>query len=299
MRLKPWMMAGMVLLLIVAGLALLPWAELSIWVSSQQRAFQNLMAQSLQSIKAGDLAAMAPLCLATASYGFVHALGPGHGKVLLGGVAVASGATLKRMVVLSVIASLAQSLSAILIVMILLQGFRLASSDAVEMTEMWLAPISHIAIAGIGAVLVIRGVRVIARSLRRTDISDHAHEHDHSCGCGHKHGVSVEEANSLNSRRDALALIASIAVRPCTGALFLLVIAARFDIFMIGVIATLAMGLGTALFNILAASSGVAAHRLAHAGDYLSGHGAQQLSGSLHVAGGLLIVGLSILLFMP
>jgi len=141
--------------------------------------------------------------------------------------------------------------------------------------------------------LVVRGLRSLSRLLR-------ANKHDHQThSCGHNHGVSVSEVKSLQTTRDAVALISSIAIRPCTGALFLLVIAARFDIFMIGILATLTMGLGTALFNILTASSGVAARRLAYMGGRVNGLGLQSLSAGLHIVGGLLVVGLSLIGILP
>lgn len=293
MPLKSLAGLGMLLFALVVIAILLPWTDIATKVALQQRVFQNAMATSLQAIKAGELAAIWPLCVATAAYGFVHALGPGHGKVLLGGAAIASGATLHRMIMLSLASSLAQSVCAIVLIATLVFGLQLASRDAVALTEHWLAPISHIAIALIGAMLTVRGIKAMIR-LRQVN-----KDTDDVCGCGHAHGVSVSEVKSLQSTREAVALVISIAIRPCTGALFLLVIAARFDIFTVGILATLTMGLGTALFNILAASSGVAARQLAYVGGAASGPGLQNLSAGMHIAGGLLIVGLSVLLLQP
>ena len=288
MQLRTYAVCGTVLFVLVALGLVVPWADIGFWAAQQQRTFQNAMAVSLQSIKGGESAAVWSLCLATAAYGFVHALGPGHGKVLLSGAAIASGATLNRMIVISLAASLAQSLCAIFLIVILLQVFQLASGDAVAFTEEWLAPLSYIAIAAIGGALVYRGLKSVYQLLLANKAESQA------CGCGHKHGVSLDEVKSLQTTREVAALIGSIAIRPCTGALFLLVIAARFDIFMIGALATLSMGLGTALFNILAASSGVVARRLAYLGGAVNGHGLQGLSAGLHIVGGLLVFGLSI-----
>ena len=293
MRLKSLISLCAVLFAVVVIGIVLPWKEIAVWAASMQREFQNSMAASLQAIKAGEPAATWSLCLATAAYGFMHALGPGHGKILLGGAGLASGATLRQMIILSLAASLAQAVCAILLITIVLQGVQVASRDAVDLAEIWLAPISYIAISAIGAVLVARGIRELCRLL-----SVNMSESQHS-SCGHRHGVSLSEVKSLQSRRDIAALIGSIAIRPCTGALFLLVIAARFDIFFIGVLATLTMGLGTALFNILVAGSGVAARRLAYVGSVVSGPGLQSISAGLHIVGGLLVVGLSLVLLLP
>lgn len=76
-------------------------------------------------------------------------------------------------------------------------------------------------------------------------------------------------------------------MRPCTGALFLLVIAWRLDIFAVGCLAVVAMSLGTASFNLIVAASGVAARRLASLP--LDSLALRRFSASVHVAGGTLI----------
>ncbi len=225
-----------------------PWFELSQWAGAQQREFQNSMARALRTIRDGEPRALWLLCSATAAYGVVHAIGPGHGKVLLGGAAFASGATFRRLAVLTLVSSLAQSATAILLVGVLVFGARMSSGDAADLTETWLAPLSLTAIGAIGALLIWRGARSFGRLTAKADV--------HSCGCGHSHGPSAQDIRSLGTFRDALALVTSIAIRPCTGALFVLVIAARFDAFVAGCLAVLTMGLGTASFNLIVAGGG-------------------------------------------
>jgi nickel/cobalt exporter len=267
-----------------------PWLEIQRWAAGEQRTFQNVMAGALRGIQAGDPNAIWTLCSATAAYGFFHALGPGHGKVLIGGAALASGATLKRLSVLTVLSSLAQAATAILLVGGLYLLLQIGSADLADLTETWLAPASYAAIAAIGAVLVFRG----GRSWHKIRQAKHV---AHGC-CGHAHGPSVNEVATLTSTRDAVALIASIAIRPCTGALFVLVIAARFDAFAVGCLAVVTMGLGTAAFNLTVATSGVAARRLAGLGarDH---QGMQAISATLHLAGGVLIIAISIGMLLP
>ena len=289
-----WVKFGLIALCVLAfGTAVwsvVPWFDIQQWAAGEQRTFQNAMAGALRGIQAGDPLAIWTLCGATAAYGFFHALGPGHGKVLIGGAALASDATLKRLIVLTVLSSLAQAATAILLVGGLVFLLQMQSGDLADLTEQWLAPASYVAISAIGGVLVFRGLRNWHK------IGQTKHE-AHGC-CGHAHGPSVNDVTTLTSTRDAVVLIASIAMRPCTGALFVLVIAARFDAFAVGCLAVVTMGLGTAAFNLSVATSGVVARRLAGLGAQGS-DGIQTVSAVLHVAGGILIIAVSLGMLSP
>ncbi|APX10887.1 hypothetical protein BWR18_03655 [Tateyamaria omphalii] len=275
------MSAGIALAVVIY--ALVPWPSVLFWAAQEQRAFQAAMTGSLRAIRSGDSFAILALCGATAAYGFVHALGPGHGKVLLGGAALASGATMRRMASLTLISSLAQAGSAILLVFVATHMLGWLANDIASWTEDWLAPASAIAIAGIGLLLVGRGCLAL-----REPKSEHRHHHDdHMCGCGHSHGPTASQVQSLRSTKEAAAIVASIAMRPCTGALFLLVIAWRLDIFAVGGLAVVTMGLGTAAFNLIVAASAVAARHLA--ARPLDSFAMQRFSAILHIAGGTLI----------
>lgn len=289
-----WMRFGFIVLCVLAACVaawnFVPWFDIQRWAAGEQRVFQNAMAGALRAIQAGDPFAVWALCGATAAYGFFHALGPGHGKVLIGGAALASGATLRRLCVLTVLSSLGQAATAILLVGSLVFHLQMRSGDLAEITETWLAPISYAAIVAIGGVLVVRGVRM----WRRLGQSRHA---AHGC-CGHAHGPGVDDVTTLTSTRDTAALVASIALRPCTGALFVLVIAARFEAFAVGCLAVVAMGFGTAAFNLTVATSGVAARQLAGLG-VRDQNTMQAVSAALHVTGGVLIIGISLGMLLP
>ena len=289
-----WLRFGVIVLCILAvgaaALGIVPWFEIQRWAVGEQRTFQNVMAGALRGIQAGDPQAVWTLCSATAAYGFFHALGPGHGKVLIGGAALASGATLKRLSILTFLSSLAQAATAILLVGGLYFILQIGSADLADLTETWLAPASYAAIAAIGAVLIFRGVRSWHK------ISQ-AKQATHGC-CSHAHGPIFNDVATLTSTRDAVALIASIAIRPCTGALFVLVIAARFDAFVVGCLAVVTMGLGTAAFNLTVATSGVVARRLA--GLVARDHkGMQAISATLHLTGGVLTSAISAGILLP
>ena len=236
-------------------------SRVSIWAIDAQRGFQNQMAAGMHALKAGEASAYATLLAATAAYGFVHALGPGHGKYLVSGVGLGTAISSLRLMGLAVASSVAQALWAIALVY---GGFLMIETTAHQMTafaEDFLAPASYFAIAAIGVINIWRGARTLVKTAHHTH-EDHYHhsDADHDC-CGHSHGPKVQEAASVKSFRDTIVLVLSIAIRPCTGAIFLLVITWQMDILLAGALAVLVMGLGTAMLTSIVAVSSVAARK--------------------------------------
>lgn len=224
---------------------------IALWAAEQQRSFQNQMAGAVRLLKAGDPGAYSALLGATLAYGFVHALGPGHGKYLIGGVGLGTSVPAVRLLGIAMISSLAQALWAILLVF---GGFALLQATASQVTflaESVLAPVSYLAIASVGLILIWRGLHAI--------VQPKAPAHSHSeCSC-HAHGPDPSEVAAVQSVRDVVVLVASIAVRPCTGAVFMPVIAWQMDIKLAGAVAVIVMGLGTAALTSLVAVSSIAA----------------------------------------
>lgn len=90
-------------------------------------------------------------------------------------------------------------------------------------------------------------------------------------------------------------MVASIAIRPCTGAIFLLVIAWQMDIQLAGAAAVVVMGLGTAGLTSLVALSSIAARQITFAS--AGGMGAVAVAlPTLQVFAGALIVWISLIL---
>jgi len=228
------------------------WGEAVAWAATQQRTFQEEMAGTIRALRAGDSGALWALLLGSAGYGVVHAVGPGHGKVLLGGASLATKATARRMFALAVLSSLAQAATAILLVYGGLLIFSISARQIVGTTEQFLAPASFALIGMIGLILIWRGLK----QFRPKPSHSHDHSH-HGHACNHAHGPSAEAVNDLTGWRDTLALVGAIAVRPCTGALFVLAIAWGMGLYLAGALAAVAMGLGTALFTSAVAVGGV------------------------------------------
>ena len=153
MRVRALMSLAVLAAVLLIAWQVVPWAALLQWALAAQREFQEAMARSLRAVQSGAPGAVASLCAATALYGAVHAAGPGHGKVLLGGAALASGATMRRMAVLTVASSLAQALTAIAAVGLLGVLLRMGATSVGEVADAWLAPASYAAIAAVRYVI--------------------------------------------------------------------------------------------------------------------------------------------------
>lgn len=234
-------------------------SRITLWAAQVQRDIQNTMAGSVRAVRSGEAGALLALCGLTFGYGVVHAIGPGHGKVLIGGAALASRARMRRLAVLTLLSSLGQSLTAIALVLVGAGLVALSTDRLVDLTETSLAPLSYAAIGLIGLWLAARGLRTL---WQHREAQPHHHGSDGTCSCGHSHGPDLSQIDDAMSLREMAVLVISIALRPCTGAIFLLVICWHLGILPAGILATLAMGLGTAAFNLSVAAAGLGAGRL-------------------------------------
>jgi ABC-type nickel/cobalt efflux system permease component RcnA len=257
---------------VAAALALV-WAlggleMLGRWAAEVQRALQAPLAGAVRAVKAGEPAAWAGLLSVCFLYGLAHAAGPGHGKFLIGGYGVARRVRLLPLAGVALTSSLAQAGVAVALVYAGVLALGWTRERMVGMAEGALAMASWAAIAAIGLWLVWRGARGVLHGLRLEQVAQdgghghdrhdhdhhhhHHHHHDHGaeCGCGHAHGPTVEEVAQLTGWRDTAALIASVAVRPCSGALFLLILTFQLGIGAAGVAGAFAMGLGVAVVTI-------------------------------------------------
>lgn len=256
--------------LVVGLIVLLAWLtggldEIQVWAAARQHEVQGMMAGVVRRLRAGEPGASLALMVLCFGYGFVHAVGPGHGKVLIGGYGFGTQVPFGRLAVLSVISSLAQALTAVLLVWAGITVFGLSREALIALSEERMADIGAIMIGLIGMWLIWRGARMIQRATQTRHIAgnaDHHHYSDHgTCGCGHVHGPSPRQVVRTRSLRDAVVLITGIAMRPCTGALFLLILSWRFGIFATGIAGAFAMGLGTASVTLLVAALSVWARR--------------------------------------
>lgn len=231
-------------------------SQITAWAAGEQRAFQNGIARTLRALRGGEAGAYALLLGSCFAYGFFHAIGPGHGKLLVGGYGMARQVPMLRLSLIALVSSLGQAVTAVVLAYTGVWLLGLTRDAMVDTAERWLAPLSYGLIAMIGIWLVVRGLRHLRSvGLEATPDHHHDHDHDHAAGevcssCGHKHGPTLAEAEQATSLRDALVLIGGIAIRPCTGALFILLITWQMGIPMAGIAGAFVMALGTASVTV-------------------------------------------------
>jgi ABC-type nickel/cobalt efflux system permease component RcnA len=265
------------------------------WAAEGQRAAQSGMAQGLRALRANEPGALMTLMGVCFGYGFFHAVGPGHGKILIAGYGVAERVALTRLSVLAVLSSLAQAGMAIVVVYTGVWLLGLGREEMVDAAEDWFAPFSYAAICAIGAWLALRGAVRLWSNWRMAEHHHHDHDHHHDSGedgvcgtCGHAHAPTPEQAKNVHSLRDALVLIGAIAIRPCTGALFLLILSVSMGIELAGILGTFAMGLGTASVT-LAAAAGAVTFREGALARFANGPHTARIAGVIETGAGLII----------
>ncbi|SEP71508.1 ABC-type nickel/cobalt efflux system, permease component RcnA [Loktanella sp. DSM 29012] len=225
------------------------------WASATQRDVQNAMAASLRALRGGQPGALAGLWTLCFTYGFVHAAGPGHGKLVIGGYGLGARVPVGRLMGLAVVSSLAQALSAVVLVYLAIWVFGWGREQVGGVADGVMAPMSYAMIAGVGLWLFLRGGRK-ALAFRKPvagHVDHHAHHHhDGVCAsCGHAHAAGIR------SVRDAVVIVGAIAIRPCTGALFLLILTYALGLVWAGIVGVFIMGIGTASLTGLVALTAV------------------------------------------
>ena len=236
------------------------------WILAEQARFYLTLSHLIRAAKADGSAGWTLLGVSFL-YGIFHAAGPGHGKAVISSYLVANEETWRRGIIMSFASAVLQSLSAIAIVgvaAVLLNATAKAMSTTVRVVEM----VGYALIVLIGLRLLWVKGRALLRLLRPAKAAHHAHahghhdhdhhehghahdhEHDHdddASAWGHAHAPEPSELTGKHWFRRALSAVIAVGLRPCSGAIIVLVFALAQGLFWIGVASTFVMGLGTAI----------------------------------------------------
>ncbi len=282
------------------GRAVAVWDQAAAWVWSKQREFHRALTRELRELRGTDGVGWA-LVLMSFLYGVLHAAGPGHGKAVLTTYLLTHRHRLNRGIAMGTGAAMLQGVTALLLVYGLI-GFAGWLPRETETASLWAARVSFALLAIVGLYLMARaavGFFGGVRQLRR-DAHHHHAGHTHGEGCGCRHLPSAAEIDTSGSRRAAAGVMLAIGLRPCSGAVLVLILASVMDLAWHGAWAVLAMSLGTALTIVTLAifatkarewASALVAHRSPLWA--LAGGGVGALGGALLLLFGLLLLSTS------
>jgi nickel/cobalt transporter (NicO) family protein len=284
------------------------------WLLARQALFYRALSGLIRTAKT-DGSAYWGLIGISFAYGVFHAAGPGHGKAVISSYLLANEETWRRGIALAFAAALLQAATAIVLVAVaalLIGATAKMMGDTVRVIEV----VSYALIVLLGARLfwvkgrgflhALRAVRSDVRANQHPhDRHDHPHDHAHchdrdaaenALPWGDAHAPEPEELAGPGGWHRGLSAIVAVGLRPCSGAILVLVFALAQGLFWAGVVSTFVMGLGTAItvaaIAVLAVAAKAAAKRFAAT---RAGYGSLALRG-LEVAAALLVLMLGALL---
>lgn len=240
------------------------------WINQQQQAFYRSLTGALKAMRT-DPWQMWGLVGLSFLYGVFHAAGPGHGKAVISSYMIANEVALKRGVVLAVLSSMLQALTAVTVVGVtyyLLRGLSISMTEATHFMEI----ASYALIAAFGFWLLSRklfslragkpvAVMAVGHGHEHHDDHHHHHDHDHAhhhhhnhseaeacTTCGHAHMPDPELISGRDfSLREAWSAVIAVGLRPCSGALIVLTFSMLNGLWLAGIVSAFAMAVGTAI----------------------------------------------------
>ena len=233
------------------------WAEIQRWILARQSEFYMALKDAVKLVE-NSWAALAALLGLSFAYGVFHAAGPGHGKVVLTTYLFASGATARKGALLAFIAAMVQASVAVVLIGIAAVVLNLTAVVITQTAQLLeLASYGMFVVLGLWLLLrawrAFQGVRANGGEVLHDHTHDdhhhghHHHEHGAECSCGHSHAPAPDVAEQAHGMRGMALAVVSMGLRPCSGALIVLVFALSQKVFWAGVLAAYAMGLGTGM----------------------------------------------------
>jgi ABC-type nickel/cobalt efflux system permease component RcnA len=256
------------------------WREPVLWVMDKQRSFYGAMSLSIRQMKSqSPFAAALTLMLLSFGYGVFHAAGPGHGKAVISAWLLATENELRRGILIAFMSAVVQALTAIVIVSALLVFVTAVGTTARDVAG-FLESASYALITMMGAYLIWTAFRphqhaeaaprADGQDLQRDahDHHDHGHHHAHDhvdphCDCGHAHVPEATQVKGEWSLAKAVSLAFAVGIRPCSGALLVLIFANTLGLYWAGITSTFVMALGTAITVSIIAAIAVYSKKLA------------------------------------
>jgi len=265
-----------------------PLTRVLVFIQSQQRKLYRQLSGAIRDVRnQHSWAAFWGLVTLSFAYGVFHAAGPGHGKVVLSAYLLTHRTRLKRGLIMATASAALQGIVAIGLVetFIVLMGWTHRQAfGAVGAMES--ASYALITIVGIG--LTFRPLQTLWRGRNGAG--------GHNPHAGHSHAVLPDSADA--SSRSMAAVVLSVGIRPCSGAVLVLLFAHALQIRAAGIGAVGAMSFGTALTVASLALLAVYARRTASSIANLEGRHLENAVKLIALFGGILLAALGAVLFL-
>jgi len=213
-----------------------------------QREFNQQLSSLLKGVAENPTKAGSSLLLVSFIYGVLHALGPGHGKVVITTWLATHPSKLKSSIGLTLASSLLQGLVAVVLVFVVLTLLQLPARQ-LHLSSFWLEKGSYALVGVLGALLCWRAINKLRKILRKPTFKAFTphHVHHQHCGCGHQHLPTAEQLQQGDDWRARGMIVLSMGMRPCSGAIMVLLFSKVVGVFGWGVASAMAMAAGTSL----------------------------------------------------
>ncbi|WP_276808474.1 nickel/cobalt transporter [Castellaniella defragrans] len=244
------------------GLAFLLWALLGeqawwgrtlAWIMDTQAGLHRRLAQAMRLVGEEGWIAALPLIGLSFLYGVFHAAGPGHGKAVMTAYLGTHRVRPARGLLLATAAALMQGAVAVLLVEVVadLLGYSLRHT---QRAGTHLENLSFALVALLGAMLALQGAAALYRRWRgprpdappRGVFTQGAGMRAYCADCGALHDLAGAHLDGTRGWRASLPVVAAIGIRPCSGAILVLLVAYSIDLRWAGIAAVMAMSAGTA-----------------------------------------------------
>ena len=195
----------------------------------------TLSREMRQIRETGSLAAVLTVSFVAFVYGVLHAVGPGHGKLVVSAFFLGREARIIKGVIMGGLVSVLQSFSAIAIVLVLVFILGRGGFDVVQQSA-WVEVASYGLIVLIGLYLIYAAVT--GRHL------------------GHHHAEPGHDDRHVHR-----GVVLAAGLTPCASAIIIMLFALANGVLAIGIAATLVMALGMSVTVSLVGISTIAARR--------------------------------------
>lgn len=200
-------------------------------IASVQHSLNSRLSELTKAIKEEkDIGILLVLLGISMLYGIIHALGPGHGKIIMVSYAVANPLKIRNGILLGASVAFIHAISAIVFVSVIYFILKMSYFGSFGGQKRIISIVSY------GAIILL-GVFLIVRALIK------AHRNGKNANSHTNHFKMIKNHKFF----ELLMVALLIGLVPCEGALFVLIFSISMEIYYIGVLLVFAIALGMAI----------------------------------------------------